>query len=87
MFDFYGLTGAKPHPDLPNGNISFLDCIPAIGTKLALNINPNTSVLGPQSEPTKINGPIKRTLYFYFGLPKTDNSKETYSRPAIDNVF
>jgi len=87
LFDFYGLTGMKPHPELPIGNISFLDCIPAIGTKLALNINPNTAVLGPQSENTKINGPIKRTLYFYFGLPKTDNSKETYSRPAIDNVF
>lgn len=87
LFDFYGLTGARPAPELPIGNISFLDCIPAIGTKLALNISYNTSVLGPQSEPTKINGPIKRTLYFYFGLPKTDNSKEQYSRPVIDNVF
>lgn len=87
LFDFYGLTGARPHPDLPAGNISFLDAIPAIGTKLGLNINPNTSVLGPQSQNTKIDGPIKRTLYFYFGLPKTDNSKEQYSRPLIDNVF
>jgi Holliday junction resolvase RusA-like endonuclease len=43
--------------------------------------------LGPESEPTKINGPVKRTLYFYFGLPKTNNSKEQYSRPAVDNVF
>ena len=87
LFDFYGLTGVKPHPELPAGNISFLDCIPPIGTKLALNISSNTSVLGPQSEPTKINGPVKRTLYFYFGLPKYDNSKEQYSRPLIDNVF
>jgi hypothetical protein len=87
LFDFYGLTGVKPFPELPTGNISFLDCIPAMGTKLALNISANASVLGPQSEPTKINGPIKRTLYFYFGLPKTSNSKEQYSRPAIDNVF
>ncbi|TDH26471.1 glycoside hydrolase family 2 [Segetibacter sp. 3557_3] len=87
LFDFYGLTGARPHPELPVGNISFLDCIPPIGTKLALNISYNTSALGPQSEPTKIAGPIKRTLYFYFGLPKTDNSKEQYSRPVIDNVF
>ncbi|MEO7309706.1 MAG: glycoside hydrolase family 2 TIM barrel-domain containing protein [Chitinophagaceae bacterium] len=88
LFDFVGLTGGpRPHPELPVGNISFLDCIPAIGTKLALNISYNTSGLGPQSEPTKINGPVKRTLYFYFGLPKTDNSKETYSRPAVDNVF
>jgi hypothetical protein len=87
LFDFYGLSGVRPHPELPVGNISFLDCIPPIGTKLALNISYNTSALGPQSEPTKINGPIKRTLYFYFGLPKTTNSKEQYSRPAIDNVF
>jgi len=87
LFDFYGLSGARPFPELPVGNISFLDCIPAMGTKLALNISSNTSALGPQSEPTKINGPVKRTLYFYFGLPKTTNSKEQYSRPAIDNVF
>ena len=87
LFDFYGLSGVKPAPELPVGNISFLDCIPAIGTKLALNISYNTSVLGPQSEPTKIKGPVKRTLYFYFGLPKTGNSKEQYSRPLIDNVF
>jgi hypothetical protein len=87
LFDFYGLTGVKPFPELPVGNISFLDCIPAMGTKLALNISANTTQLGPQSEPTKINGPIRRTLYFYFGLPKTTNSKEQYSRPAIDNVF
>ena len=87
LFDFYGLTGTRPHPDLPLGNISFLDCIPAIGSKLALNISYNTSSLGSQSEPTKIITPIKRTLYFYFGLPKTNGSKEQYSRPLIDNVF
>ena len=88
LFDFYALTGAsRPHPELPVGNISFLDAIPPIGTKLALNISYNTSQLGPQSEPTKINGPVKRTLYFYFGLPKTSDSNEQYSRPAIDNVF
>ena len=87
LFDFYALSGVRPHPELPIGNISFLDCIPPIGTKLALNISYNTSNLGPQSEPTRINGPQKRTLYFYFGLPKTTNSKEQYSRPAIDNVF
>lgn len=87
LFDFYGLTGARPHPELPVGNISFLDCIPPIGTKLALNISYNTSALVPQSEPAKINAPVKRTLYFYFGLPKTTNAKEQYSRPEIDNVF
>jgi hypothetical protein len=87
LFDFYGLSGARPHPELPVGNISFLDCIPPIGTKLALNISYNTSQLGPQSEPAKMNGSNKRSLLFYFGLPKTTNSKEQYSRPLIDQVF
>ena len=88
LFDFHALSGGpRLHPELPVGNISFLDAIPPIGTKLALNISYNTSQLGPQSEPTKINGSIKRTLYFYFGLPKLSNSKEQYSRPDIDNVF
>jgi hypothetical protein len=87
LFDFYGLTGIKPHPELPKGNISFLDCIPPIGSKLALNINYNTTSLGPLSELTRISGPVKRTLYFYFGMPRASSAKETYSRPVIDNVF
>ncbi|NCI46853.1 glycoside hydrolase family 2 protein [Sediminibacterium soli] len=87
LFDFYGLTGLRPHPELPKGNISFLDCIPPIGSKLALNINYNTASLGPASELTRINSPVKRTLYFYFGTPKTTSAREKYSRPAIDNVF
>ncbi|RXK85777.1 glycoside hydrolase family 2 TIM barrel-domain containing protein [Filimonas effusa] len=88
LFDFYALSsGVKPHPELPGGNISFLDCIPPIGTKLALNINYNTAALGPQSEPAKLDKPVKRTLLFYFGLPKTTEAKEQYSRPDVDNVF
>ena len=88
LFDFYGLTAAaKPFPELPLGNISFLDCIPPMGTKLATGLNTNTKSLGPQSELNHVNGTKKRTLYFYFGLPKTTDTKETYSRPAVDNVF
>lgn len=88
LFDFYGLSSAtRPHPELPVGDISFLDAIPPIGTKLALGLTTNTRVYGPQSELNHINGSKKRTLYFYFGLPKTTNSKEQYSRPEIDNVF
>lgn len=88
LFDFYGLTSAtKPHPELPVGNISFLDCIPPIGTKLATGLTTNTKVYGPMSELNHVNGTKKRTLYFYFGLPKTTDSKEQYSRPAVDNVF
>lgn len=88
LFDFYALSsGTKPHPELPIGNISFLDCIPPIGTKLAVGLTTNTKVYGPQSELNHVSGTKKRTLYFYFGLPKTTNSKEQYSRPAVDNVF
>lgn len=88
LFDFYALSSAtKPHPELPIGDISFLDCIPPIGTKLATGLTTNTKVYGPQSELNHLSGSKKRTLYFYFGLPKTTNSKEQYSRPAIDNVF
>ncbi|MGB3005261.1 MAG: glycoside hydrolase family 2 TIM barrel-domain containing protein [Chitinophagaceae bacterium] len=88
LFDFYALSSAnKPHPEIPVGNISFLDCIPPIGTKLATGLTTNTRVYGPQSELNHLSGSKKRTLYFYFGMPKTTNSKEQYSRPAIDNVF
>ena len=87
LFDFYALSGPKPHPELPAGNISFLDGIPPIGTKLATGLNTNTKLLGPQSELNHFSGSKKRTLYFYFGMPKTTDSKETYSRPAVDNVF
>lgn len=88
LFQFYALSAAAtPHPEIPPGNISFLDCIPPIGTKLATGLTTNTRVYGPQSELNHLSGSKKRTLYFYFGLPKTTESKEKYSRPAIDNVF
>jgi Glycosyl hydrolases family 2, TIM barrel domain/Glycosyl hydrolases family 2/Beta galactosidase small chain len=88
LFDFYALSAAaKPHPEIPLGNISFLDCIPPIGTKLATGLTTNTKVYGPQSELNHVSGSKKRTLYFYFGMPKTTDSKEQYSRPAVDNVF
>ncbi|HSC55105.1 MAG TPA: glycoside hydrolase family 2 TIM barrel-domain containing protein [Phnomibacter sp.] len=88
LFDFYGLSGARPHPSLPVGNISFLDGIPPIGTKLALNINYNTTSLGPNSEPNHIHGDKKRTLYFYFGLPKPDDSKkQQFTMPAVNDLL
>ncbi len=88
LFDFNGLTTTgKAYPQLPPGNISFLDCIPPIGTKLAMGVTSNAAVYGPQGEMNHLNGLKSRTLYFYFGLPKTTDSKEQYSRPLIDNVF
>jgi len=87
LFDFYGLSGVKPAPDLPAGNISFLDAIPPIGTKLALNISYNAAVLGPQSEWAVINKPVKHTLYFYFGLQKTNALNQQYQTSLTDELF
>ncbi len=88
LFNFYALTGVKPHPSLPVGDISFLDAIPPIGTKLALNINANTPVLGPQSEPARFDGkPVKRSLWFYFGLPKAGDSNSQFSMPLTNELL
>ncbi len=88
LFDFYGLSGVKPFPGLPSGNLSFLDAIPAEGTKLALKIDGNTSKLGPQSEPNHIKGTTKRTLYFYFGLlEQAGKSQQNFTRPVKDELF
>ena len=84
LFDFYGLSGKRPHPELPPGDISFLDHIPPIGTKLALNINPNTGNLGPSSELNTIEGTIKRTLYFYFGTPSSSGPNRQFAMPSVN---
>jgi hypothetical protein len=68
LFDFYGISGPKNYPALPTGNISFLDGIPPVGTKLAMGISNDTKSLGPAGELNVMDKPVKRTLYFYFGL-------------------
>ncbi|UOQ51208.1 glycoside hydrolase family 2 protein [Hymenobacter cellulosivorans] len=87
LFDFYGLSGVKPSPGLPLGNLSFLDAIPPLGTKLALNIDANTKNLGPQSELNHLSGSTKRTLYFYFGLQQTTAKPQPYTAPVKDDLF
>ena len=68
LFNFYGISGPKNYPVLPVGDISFLDAIPPVGTKLAMGISNDTWNLGPMGELNKMDKPVKRTLYFYFGL-------------------
>ena len=68
LFNFYGISGPKNFPELPVGDISFLDAIPPVGTKLAMGISNDTWNLGPMGELNKMDKPVKRTLYFYFGL-------------------
>ncbi|MCC3160527.1 glycoside hydrolase family 2 [Hymenobacter sp. 15J16-1T3B] len=87
LFDFYGLSGVQPHPPLPAGNLSFLDAIPPLGTKLALNIDANTAALGPQSELNHLRGTRRRTLYFFFGLPPASSTPQPYTAPAKDDLF
>jgi hypothetical protein len=86
LFDFYGIYGAKGYPELPSGNISFLDAIPPLGTVLAFNINNKTENLGPESEPNHLNGTFKRTLYFYFGLPDFGDEKKQFTMPK-ENIL
>ena len=76
LFNFYGISGAKPTPDLPNGDISFLDGIPPVGTKFGVSTS-NVNALGPDSELNKMSGSIKRTLYFYFGSPPLSKRKQS----------
>ena len=70
LFDFQALDGAEVHPPLPGGDISFLDHIPATGTKMATNINQRPNVFGPTSQLNEVNGTFTRKLYFYFGYPE-----------------
>jgi len=71
LFEFsaFSGTGAEIHPTLPKGDISFLDHIPATGTKMAITINGRPSDLGPMSQINQVNGTFTRKLYFYFGYP------------------
>jgi hypothetical protein len=53
-----------------------------------LNINPNTKVLGPQSEAATFDGSlIKRTLWFYFGLPKPEDQKKQFTMPSVNDLI
>jgi len=86
LFDFYGISGPKGYPALPEGDISFLDAIPAVGTKLAMGINNRAEVNGPAGELNSLTGPITRTLYFYFGLPKGEEENMQFVMPK-ENIL
>jgi hypothetical protein len=72
LFDFYSLPGVEPHPELPGGNISFLDLIPATGSKMSTSINARPHTFGPESYINSVDTTYHRTLYFYFGLRDKD---------------
>lgn len=88
LFDFNGLTtNGGVYPPLPVGDISFLEGIPPIGTKLAMGVTSNAAVYGQMGEPNRFNGPLRRTLYIHFGMPRITDKAERHDRPLIDNVF
>jgi len=60
-----GFEPKKAYMTWPEGDISFLNVIPAIGTKFHY-----AKDLGPEGEPVSANGTYSGTLYFYFGLPE-----------------
>ena len=74
LFDFYAINANKPHPQLPIGDISFLDAIPAVGSKMGIS-DAEVKKFGPDSELNSIHKIIKRSLYFYFGSPKLKENK------------
>ncbi len=67
LFDFYAIHAGKPHPQLPPGNISFLDAIPPTGSKMGTS-DAEVSQLGPSSHLNELDKPVRRSLHFYFGL-------------------
>lgn len=86
LFNFHGISGPQSYPILPTGDISFLDAIPAIGSKLALGINNNTRSYGPSGELNKLELPVKRSLYFYFGTPKGIKDNSQFEMPK-ENIL
>lgn len=87
LFDFYGVKDVKPNPGLPPGDISFLETIPPVGTKLAFNITNGTAALGPASELNHPTGMHTRTLFFYFGLPKSTEKAQQFNRPKVNELL
>ncbi|MBD1420498.1 glycoside hydrolase family 2 protein [Sphingobacterium chuzhouense] len=86
LFDFYGIFGPQHYPKLPEGDISFLDAIPAIGTKLAMGINNRPEVNGPAGEMTVLDKSVSRTLYFYFGTPRGEKENTQFVMPK-ENIL
>ncbi|MBG0858792.1 MAG: glycoside hydrolase family 2, partial [Bacteroidales bacterium] len=72
LYNFYGITGPVSYPELPPGDISFLDCIPALGSKLATGLTTDASVYGPAGKLTEVSGLKKHKLWFYFGVPDVE---------------
>ncbi|HET9745646.1 MAG TPA: hypothetical protein VFP97_08035 [Chitinophagaceae bacterium] len=88
LFDFYALSdAAKPHPEIPAANISFLDCVPPIGTNLAMGLTTNTRVYGAQSELNHLNGTKKRTRFFILEWQRLQIAKNNTAGQLLMTCF
>jgi hypothetical protein len=68
LFEFYAFPEPTHHPALPPGDISFLDAIPPIGTKMSTRLNAGAASTGPQGGANELDGTFTHTLYFDFGI-------------------
>lgn len=68
LFEFYAFPEPTLHPVLPVGDISFLDAIPPVGTKMSTKLNAGSRSTGPQGYPNVIDQTYSHTLYFNFGI-------------------
>jgi hypothetical protein len=68
LFDFHAFPAPTLSPKLPPGDLSFLDAIPPVGTKMSLKLNASAASTGPQGELNKLDDTFTRTLYFNFGI-------------------
>jgi hypothetical protein len=74
------ITPANTAIAYPNGDISFLEGIPAIGDKFNL-----PATYGPEGSQNAASGDYIKTLYFLFGSSNTTNVTE--SSPQIPQKF
>jgi hypothetical protein len=68
LFEFYAFPEPTLHPPLPPGDISFIDAIPPVGTKMSTKLNASARSTGPQGFPNELDGIVTHTIYFNFGI-------------------
>jgi len=68
LFEFYAFPDPTAYPPLPPGDLSFLDAIPPIGTKMSTGLNASAESTGPSGLPNSLDGTFEHTLYFNFGI-------------------
>ncbi len=68
LFRFHAFPEPTLSPELPPGDLSFLDAIPPVGTKMSTRLNASAGSTGPHGNPNHLEGTYTHTLYFNFGI-------------------